>query len=184
MWVAAFLSIGVIASVAFAQEAPPNGIPKGTTVSVRTLDAIQSKQVELGQNYRCTLESPLTVAGKDLAAKGADCILKIVEMKAAGAVSGNNELKLVVAEIRMGGNLVPVDTEPAAIAGKGKGKSTAMRTGIGAAAGAGVGAIFGGGKGAAIGAAAGGGAGAASSALTQGPEIKVAPETVLAFVTR
>ena len=169
-------------TVLLAQTNQPVAIPKGTQISVRTLDAIQSKQSEVGQSYRCTMEAPVSVAGNEIASKGSDCVLRIVEMKSAGKLAGSNELKLVVSEIRIAGNLVAVNSEPAVITGKGKGKSTGVRTGIGAAAGAGVGAIFGGGKGAAIGAGVGAGAGAASAALTQGPEIKVAPETVLAFV--
>lgn len=157
-------------------------IPKGTQVSVRTLDAIQSRQSEVGQTYRCTLDAPIVVNGNQIAAKGSDCVLRIMEMKNAGKLTGSNELKLTVSEIRVNGDLVSVTSEPASIAGKGKGKSTGVRTGIGAAAGAGLGAMLGGGKGAAIGAGVGAGAGAASSALTSGPEIKVAPETVLNFI--
>jgi len=56
-----------------------------------------------------------------------------------------------------------------------------VRTGIGAAAGTVIGAIAGGGKGAAIGAAVGGGAGFGSAALTHGEQVKIPPETVLAF---
>ncbi len=172
----------VSGSAMLAQSSETPAIPKGTQISVRTIDSIQSKKAEVGQNYRCTLDAAINVSGKDLAPKGADCVLKIQEMKSAGKVTGNNELKLVVAEIRIGGKMVAVTSEPTALAGKGKGKSTALRTGLGGAAGAGIGAIIGGGKGAAIGAGVGAGAGAASSVLTSGPEIKVAPETVLSFV--
>jgi hypothetical protein len=156
--------------------------PRGTEVSVRTLDAIQSKKSEVGQTYRCTLDAAVKVDGQELAPKGADCVLRIQEMKEAGTLSGSNQLKLVLSEIRAGGNLVSVVSEATEIKGKGKGKGTALRTGIGAAAGAGIGAAIGGGKGAAIGSGVGAGAGGASAALTSGPEIKVAPETVLTFL--
>lgn len=170
------------ATFLLAQPGTTPAIPKGTQITVRTIDAIQSKQGEVGQSYRCTMDAPVKAGGKEVAAKGADCVLRIVEMKNAGKLTGSNELKLVVSEIRMGGNLVPVNSDPTAIAGKGKGKSTGLRTGLGAAAGAGIGGILGGGKGAVIGGGIGAGAGAASSAMTSGPEIKVAPETVLTFV--
>lgn len=179
--VRAYWMTGCVA-VLLAQTSEPAAIPKGTPVSVRTLNAIQSKQSEVGQNYRCTVEAPVNVAGKEVVSKGSDCVLRIVEMKSAGRLAGSNELKLVVSEIRVAGNLVAVNSEPTAITGKGKGKSTGLRTGLGAGIGAGIGAALGGGKGAAIGGGLGAGAGAASAALTQGPEIKVAPETVLTFV--
>jgi hypothetical protein len=163
-----------------ANELSP--IPKGTQVSIRTLDAIHSKQSEVGQTYRCTLDGAVKVDGKEVAPKGADCVLRIQEMKSAGKLTGSNELKLVLSEVRIGGNLVSVLSEATEIKGKGKGKSTGWRTGIGAAAGAGIGAAIGGGKGAAIGSGVGAGAGAASSAMTSGPEIKVPSETVLTFL--
>jgi hypothetical protein len=183
--VAQVLRIDVALQVRAAMPAQAGGspaIPKGTQVSVRTLDSIQSREAEAGQSYRCTVDAPVRIRGKEAVSKGADCVLRIVEMKSAGKLTGSNELKLVVSEIRMGGSLVSVNSEPATIAGKGKGKSTGLRAGLGAAAGAGLGGILGGGKGAAIGGAAGAAAGAASSALTSGPEIKVAPETLLTFV--
>jgi hypothetical protein len=127
------------------------------------------------------MELPVTVEEKEVAPKGADCVLRIIEAKSAGKLSGSNELKLVVSEIRIGEKMVPVNSEPFVLTGKGKGKTTAVRTGIGAAAGAGIGAIFGGGKGAAIGSGVGAGAGVASAAMTSGPEIKVAAETILTF---
>jgi hypothetical protein len=169
-------------TVLLAQTSEAVAIPKGTQISIRTLDPIQSKQSEVGQSYRCTMDAPVSVAGKEIVSKGSDCVLRIVEMKDAGKLTGSNELKLVVSEIRIAGNLVAVNSEPTAIKGKGKGKSTGLRTGIGGGIGAGLGAALGGGKGAAIGAGVGAGAGAASAALTQGPEIKVAPEAILTFL--
>lgn len=171
-----------ITAVLLAQPAANPEIPKGTQISVRTLDAIHSKQGEVGQSYRCSVEEPVRVGQNEVVAKGADCVLRIVELKNAGKLTGQSEVRLVVSELRVGRELRKVESEPATISGKGKGKATAVRTGIGAGAGAAVGAIFGGRRGAAIGAGAGGAAGAASSALTQGPEIKVASETVLTFL--
>jgi hypothetical protein len=172
----------LVAAVSLAAQAPT--VPRGTQLSIRTLDAIQSKQAEVGQNYRCTLAAPLTNGGQELAPEGADCVLRIVEKKDAGKLSGSNQLQLVVSEIRIAANLVSVDTEPSTITGKGKGKGTGIKTGIGATGGAAIGGLFGGGKGAAIGAGAGAAAGAATAALTDGPEIKVAAETVLAFTVK
>ena len=90
---------------------------------------------------------------------------------------------LIEGETGVGKELVDVSSDPAALASSGKGAGTATKAGIGAAAGAGLGAIFGRGKGAAIGAGSGAGVGVATAALTRGPQVKVAPETVLTFVT-
>jgi hypothetical protein len=158
-------------------------IPPGTSVSVRTAEAIDSKGAEAGQSYRCTVESPVMVNGQQVVARGADCVLRIGELKEAGRLSGNAELKLELTAMRVNKDLIDVSSDPAAVQGAGKGKGTAVKTGVGAAAGAALGGIFGGGKGAAIGAGAGAGAGVAAAAMTHGPQIKVGAETVLTFVT-
>jgi len=93
-------------------------------------------------------------------------------------------LKLVLAELRIEGKLVSLDTDPVAIEGKSKTKSTGWRAAMGAAAGGVVGGAAAGKKGAGMGAGIGGAAGVASSAMTSGPEIRVEPETSLAFVVR
>jgi hypothetical protein len=157
-------------------------IPKDTAVVIRTLDPIDSKTADVAQNFRCTLDAPITADGKELAAKGADCVLRIVEAKKAGVFRGKNELKLVVSQIRVGDDLLDVDSEPVAVTGDSKGASTAKRAGLLGGLGAAIGGMSGGMKGAAIGAGAGAAAGAASSALTEGPEIKVKVETVLKFM--
>ncbi len=176
------VAMGVCAAPVQLLAAAPPSVPAGTTVSVRTLDAIHSRQAEVGQSYRCTVESPVSVSGTQIVARGADCILRIVETKDAGQLTGKSELKLELAQIRVDKELIDVSSEPATLESAGKGKSTAAKTGIGAAAGAGLGSLFGGKKGAAVGAGAGAGAGVATAALTHGPEIKVAAETVLNFV--
>ncbi len=173
------LAIAITANMLLAQSSP---IPPGTQVTIRTVDRIASRHAEVGGNYRCTVSAPIVVDGKDVASRGADCILRVTETKEAGKLEGKSELKLELSQIRIGADLVDVSSDPSTMESKGKGKSSGIKTGIGAAAGAGLGGIFGGGKGAAIGAGAGAGAGLATAALTKGPEIKVAPETVLTFV--
>lgn len=171
------------APTARAQVSYAASLPAGTSVSVRTVEAIESKGAEPGQSYRCTVESPIVAEGKQLVARGADCVLRIVETKEADRLSGNAELKLELTAVRVDRDLIDVSSEPAAVQGAGKGKGTAIKTGVGAAAGAALGGIFGGGKGAAIGASAGAGAGVAVAAVTRGLQVRVAPETVLSFVT-
>jgi hypothetical protein len=171
-----------LSAVPLLFAASPPAIATGTAVSVRTLDAIESRQTQVGQSYRCTIEAPILVSGTQIVARGADCILRITETKDAGHLTGRSELKLELAQIRVDKDLVDVSSDPSTVESTGKGKSTAVKTGVGAAVGAGLGSIFGGKKGAAIGAGTGAGVGVATAALTHGPEIKVASETVLNFV--
>ena len=180
--ISAFLLIAGSSPVALGEE--PSPLPAGTQVRVRTLDRIESHKAEVGQSYRCTVEAPVVVRGTEVVARGADCVLRVTETKEAGKLTGTSSLKLEVSQIRVGKDLLDVGSDPSAMESAGKGKSTGIKTGVGAAAGAGLGGLLGGRKGAAIGAGAGAGAGVATAALTQGPQIKVAPETVLNFVIR
>ena len=154
---------------------------RGQQIVVRTIDAIESRESRAGQTYRASLEQPLRINGRVAAPRGADATLRIQEVEEAGRLKGTANLKLVVSEVRIDGQMQPVTTEPVSMESKGKGKGTAVKTGIGAGIGAALGAIFGGGKGAAIGAASGGAAGATVSAVMKGPEIKIPSETVLTF---
>lgn len=172
----------VVLPVLFAADSA--SIPPGTEVSVRTIDGIESRKAEAGQVYRCSLDEPIVVADKEISGRGADCVLRVVETVQAGKLSGSSELKLEVSQIRVGSELIDVASDPSQLESKNKGKSAGVRAGIGAIAGAGLGRVLGGSKGARIGAGAGAGAGAATAALTKGPEIKVAPETVLRFIIR
>lgn len=157
-------------------------LPAGTKVTIRTLDPIHSRQAAVGQSYRCTVAEPVLVNGKVIVNRGADCVLQVVETKESGKLTGKSELKLELTQIRIAKELVDVNSDISTQESKGKGKGTGMKAGLGAAAGAALGGLFGGGKGAAIGAAIGAGAGLTTAALTHGPEIRVAPETLLTFV--
>ena len=84
----------VPAFVGTAGAAVSSALPSGTSVSVRTVEAIDSKQTEVGQSYRCTVDAPVVVKGDQLVARGADCVLQIVETRDAGKLTGKAELKL------------------------------------------------------------------------------------------
>ena len=158
--VAGILTLIAVPASFAAEESSP--IPPGTQITIRTVDRIESRKAEAGQSYRCTLNAPIVVAGKEVSGRGADCVLRVVEITQSGKLTGSSELKLEVSQIRVGSDLMDVNSDPSRMESKGKGKSTGIKTGIGALAGA--------------------AAGVATAALTQGPEIKVAPETVLNFV--
>jgi len=178
---AAILTLITVPTSLAAESSP---IPAGAQITVRTVDRIESRKAEVGQSFRCTVDVPIIVANKEISGRGADCVLRVVETTQAGKLTGSSELKLEVAQIRVGSDLVDVNSDPSPVESKGKGKSTATKTAVGGAAGAVLGGLLGGRKGAAIGAGAGAGAGVATAALTQGPEIKVEPETVLNFIVR
>lgn len=159
-------------------------IPPGTLVSIRTVDTVDSKTADPGKTYNASLEEPLVVDNLVLAPKGSKAVLKVSEVKESGKIKGAAGLTISLTSIEVGSNMIIVETESVSSESSGKGSSTAKKAAIGSAAGAIGGAIFGKGKGAVIGAAAGAGAGIAVSLATQGPVVKIPPETRLTFVTR
>jgi hypothetical protein len=155
--------------------------PAGTTVSVQTIDAIDSKNGAEGQTFRASLYAPLTLHNHVIIPVGAPVDLVVSQVKSAGRIKGSSELEVRVAGITYRGKDYQISSSGYAQQGKSRGKQTGLRTGIGAAAGALIGGLAGGGKGAGIGAAVGGGAGFGSAALTHGQQVKIPSETVLTF---
>ena len=157
-------------------------IPAGTQISVRTIDAIDSKNSTAGQTFQASLQAPLVAHDRVVVPAGTPAVLVVTSAKSAGRIKGSSELAVQLSGISYKGRSYEVSTAALEEQGKGRGKQTAVRTGGGAAVGSIIGAIAGGGKGAAIGAAVGGGAGFGSAALTHGKQVKIAPETILTFV--
>jgi hypothetical protein len=156
-------------------------IPAGTTISVRTIDAIDSRENHVGDRFEASLEEPLIVDGNVVAARGADVYGRLEESKDTGTFSGRSELKLALTGIVVDGKTVSIVTGDYESTGKSKGASTAKRTFGGAAIGGIIGAITGGGEGAAIGAGTGAGVGAGSEIITKGDQVKIPSETLLDF---
>lgn len=168
------------ASVAAMRQ--PVEIPAGTNLVVRIIDAVDSETANTGQTYRATIDQPITVAGSTVIPRGTDALVKLVEVKQAGKLTGRAELTLALASITVDGKVVNIDTQNIVEDSNARGKSTATKAGAGAVLGAVIGGIAGGAKGAAAGAGAGAGAGTAVEALSKGPKVKVPSETRLTFV--
>jgi hypothetical protein len=156
-------------------------VPAGTTIFVRMIDGVDSSQNRVGDTFRANLESALVVGETVVAPKGAEAFGKLTQAKAAGSISGAPELTLELTGIRVGGQIVPLDSTDYDVAGKSRGSESAQRIGGAAVIGTILGAIAGGGKGAAIGGVAGAGAGTAVQVMTHGQQVRVPSETLLAF---
>ena len=156
-------------------------IPAGTTVFIRMIDSVDSKQNKIGDTFHASLESALVVGNTEVAPRGADAYGKLTQAKQAGKISGAPELTLELTGIRIGDRIVPLDSTDYDVAGKGRGKQSAERIGGGAVVGTIIGAIAGGGKGAAIGGVVGAGAGTAVQVSTHGETVRVPSETLLEF---
>jgi hypothetical protein len=171
-----------------AQEAPPPPprdpveLPAGTNLVIRMIDGVDSETAHTGQTFAGSLDEPVQVAGNMVIPRGADVILKLVDAKESGKLTGRAELTLDLVSIKVGGKMVDVNTQTVSRESDSRGARTAKVAGGTAAVGAIIGAIAGGGKGAAIGAAAGGAAGAGAEVVTKGQRVKIPSETRLTFV--
>ena len=174
--------------VAMAPPAPvqkpkpkPIVVPAGTVITVRTGQALSSKNSQTGQTFLAELAQPVSVGGRSALPTGSTVSGTVVAAKAKGKIKGEGQLDLALTSISLGGHTYQIQTNLLSSTVKGKGKRTAGTTGGGAAGGALIGGIAGGGKGAAIGAGVGAAAGFIGGALTGNKQIEIPAESALSF---
>lgn len=158
-------------------------IPAGTSLLIRMISKVDSSKNRVGDYFHASLETALMVDDTVLATQGADVYGKLARVKDAGKISGAPELTLELTGVRIGENVVQIDSTSYEVVGKGRGKQSARRIGGSAALGAIIGGITGGGAGAAIGAGVGAGAGTVVQLSTHGERIRIPSETLLEFKT-
>jgi BON domain len=160
---------------------PPLVVPAGTAITIRTGQALSSKDSQTGQTFLATLAQPVSIKGRSAFPAGATVSGTVVTAKTKGKIKGEGQLDLALTSISVGSHTYPIQTSVLSSTEKGKGKRTAATTGGGAAGGALIGGLAGGGKGAGIGALAGAGAGFIGGALTGNKQIEIPSESALTF---
>jgi hypothetical protein len=156
-------------------------VPAGTTLPIRVTQTLDSATTQQGESFSGTVASDIVIDGLVVIPQGATVSGRVDAVQEAGHFKGNSLLTVELTSLKHRGESVALSTQPYSVAGKGRGKNTAIKTGGGAAVGAILGGIFGGGKGAAIGAAAGGGVGAGSNAITRGEQVQIPSESLIRF---
>jgi hypothetical protein len=168
-----------------AQVAAPREsveLPAGTNLVVRMIDGVDSEVNRVGQTFAGSMDQPVTMGGETIIPRGADVVVKLVDAKESGKLTGRAELTLDLMSVKVDGRMVDINTQSVSRESDSRGQRTAKVAGGAAAVGAVIGAIAGGGKGAVIGAGAGGAAGAGAEEVTKGQRVKVPSETRLTFV--
>lgn len=160
-------------SAANATAPAPQGgavtLPAGTTLLVRMMDSISSKN-DAGAKFTTKLEYDLGGTGAGSVKGGTIIYGQVQSSTQAGRAVGRSTLDLRLTQMVVGGQPIPIVTSSYKDAGQASIKKAAR----GAAAGAAIGAIAGdAGQGAAIGATAG--------ALVRGKTVTVPPGTLLEF---
>jgi hypothetical protein len=156
-------------------------IPAGTRISVRTIDAIDSTQNQVGDRFQASLEEPLRMDGNEIVSRDTAVYGRLSELKESRTFTGKSQLRLELTALVVNGQTASIVTGDYELTGKSRGASTAKRTVGGAAVGSIIGALADGGKGAAIGAGVGAGAGAGSEMIIKGDRLKVPSETLIEF---
>ena len=150
---------------------------------MRLIDSIDSENNREGDEFRASLEDPITVGNDTVAPRGADAKVRLVTEKDSGKLTGKTELTVQLVSVVVNGKTVPVNSSSVSEYSGSRGARTAKSAAAVGAIGAVIGAIAGGGKGAAIGAAAGAGAGAGAQVFMKGQKVHIPSETVLTFTT-
>jgi hypothetical protein len=165
--------------------APVLGItlPAGTNFVIRMIDAVDSQTARTGQTFAASLDAPVTDPnGEVLIPRGVDVVVKLVDSKQSGKISGRTELALSLMQIKVRDQFVDINTQTVSEKSTNRAGRSAGTIGGGAVGGAILGGILGGGKGAAIGAGAGAAGGTAVELATSGQRVRVPSEARLTFV--
>jgi hypothetical protein len=173
----------------FAQQPPPPPaaasagiqIPTGTAITIRMIDKVDSREAQLGQTFRASVDEPVLVNDQTVIPRGADALVKLVEDKQSGKFEGRTVLTLALTNVTINGQKIDTTSGDVSQASSSRGARTAKVVGGTTALGAIVGALAGGGKGAAIGAASGAAVGGGAQVLTKGQQVKIPSETRLTF---
>jgi hypothetical protein len=165
------------------QQGGVRELPSGSEISVRLIDPVDSDRNREGDEFRATLEDPITLGNDVVAPKGADAKVRLVSEQESGKLRGRAGLTMQLVSLTVDGKTVPVNSSDVSEYSGSRGARTAKSAAAVGAVGAIIGAIAGGGKGAAIGAGAGAAAGAGAQTVMKGQQVRIPSETVLTFTT-
>lgn len=157
-------------------------LPAGTNLVIRMIEGVDSETNRVGQSFRASMDQAVMVDGQTVIPRGADAVVKLVDAKDSGKLTGHADLTLSLQSVSINGHMVDINTQSINKESGSQGEKTAKVAGGTAAVGAIIGAIAGGGKGAAIGAGAGAAAGAGSQVITGGQRVRIPSESRLTFV--
>ena len=158
------------------QQGSVRELPSGSQISVRLIDPVDSDRNKEGDEFRASLEDPITLGNDVVVQKGADARVRLVNEQESGKFQGRAALTVQLISITTDGKTVPVNSSDVSEYSGSRGARTAKSAAAVGAVGAIIGAIAGGGKGAAIGAGA--------QTVMKGQQVKIPSETVLTFTTQ
>jgi len=156
-------------------------LPAGTLLVVRLDQPLNTKYDLTGSPFDATLANDVVVNNQVVVPIGAHCTGVVTQSKKSGRFKGRAVMALSLDSVTLGGRVYGLATSSPEVLGGRHGTHNLKWIGGSTAGGAALGAIIGGGAGAAIGAGVGAAGGATGAALTSKRNVRVAPETLMAF---
>lgn len=153
-------------------------LPAGTEISIRTIDAIDSRKADSYREYAASLDDPLLLNGITVWPANTNAMLRVTDIQHAG-FKRPASLSLSLIAVTASNQRISMETAKLDSQSGAQGKRTLAGTGIGAGTGALIGSAAGG-LGALIGAGIGATAGAVG-AKALGKHVEIAPETRFTF---
>ena len=166
------------------KEGSVRELPSGTQISVRLIEPVDSERNREGDEFRASLEDPITLGNDVVVQKGVDARIRLVNEQESGKLSGRAGLTVQLVSLFVEGRVIQINSSDVSEYSGSRGARTAKSAAAVGAVGAIIGAIAGGGKGAAIGAGAGAAAGAGAQTVMKGQQVRIPSETVLTFTTQ
>jgi hypothetical protein len=166
-----------------AQELPPEQIviASGTPITVRLLSSVSSASSHAGDEFEATLDEPIVIDGKTVAAEGSQVTGRVVAARHSGRLRHPGFLRIALSSLTLNGKAVPVRSSSLMVAGGSHKRRNLAWIGGGGAGGALIGAIASGGSGALIGSAIGAAGGTTAAFATGKKDVGFAAERRLTF---
>jgi hypothetical protein len=159
-------------------------LPRGTELTVRTAEDIDSSTAVVNQTFAALVERDIVGESDSVIIPAGSHAVLVVRAISSGGTTGSPDIVLDMQSMTVSGRRYLVSTSDLkkdSGTGVGTNKRTAESVGAGAAAGTIIGAIAGGAKGAAIGVLVGAAGGAGVEVLNKGKDVRVPAETLLSF---
>ena len=91
------------------QQGGVRELPSGSEISVRLIDSVDSDRNSQGDEFRASLEDPITIGNDVVVPKGADAKLRLVSEQESGKLTGKAGLTVQLVSITVDGKTVPVE---------------------------------------------------------------------------
>src|SRR5262249_2023109 len=85
-------------------------VTAGTQITILMIDSIDSRTGNIGDTFRASIESPVTIDNDVVFQQGADAYVKLLEVSSAGGLRGKSELQLALDRITVGKKSYTVET--------------------------------------------------------------------------